>query len=65
MLTAEQVATALGCRPVTVRSLARKHNIGGRFGKAWAFTEQDVERMRNLDHVGGQPAHRRRLEKSA
>ncbi len=52
LLTCADVGAELGKSPVTIRALARKHNIGIRIGRDWIFTCADMERFRELPGPG-------------
>jgi len=39
-------------QPVTVRYLARMHQIGVRWSRDWLFSEADLEKMAGLPRVG-------------
>jgi hypothetical protein len=41
-----------GKKPVTVRQLAKTHNIGTRVGRDWVFTEADIERLKAIPKPG-------------
>ncbi len=42
----------IGKRPVTVRAMALKNNIGQRIGRDWIFTDADIDRLKALPGPG-------------
>ena len=54
LMTAEAVATELGISRQRVWALARSRELGWQVGRAWVFTPQDVDAMR--DRAPGRPA---------
>jgi hypothetical protein len=52
LYTAAEVAERTGRSPVTVRQLARTHNIGRRLGRDWVFTAADIEALTTLPKPG-------------
>ena len=47
--TTEQVAARLGVHPGHVRRMATKLSIGQHYGRAWLFSDEDLERLRQRD----------------
>ena len=50
LYTANEVAEMLGCHVYSVRRAASKHGIGRKIGWAWAFSAQDLARLRKVIH---------------
>jgi hypothetical protein len=60
LLTAADVAAALGLTPSRVRALARSRGVGRRVGRDWLFGASDLERLRERTPgrpVGWRKAH--------
>ena len=47
--TTEKVADELGLHPGHVRRMAHKLGIGTHYGRAWLFSDEDLERLRQRD----------------
>jgi len=45
MLTAQEVGARMGIAEASVRRLAAKRGVGQKHGKAWAFSEEDVQAL--------------------
>lgn len=50
LYTSEEAAERLGVCGRTVRRAASKYGIGRKIGWAWAFTAQDITRLRKVIH---------------
>lgn len=48
-----EVAELLGREAITIRSLAKRKGIGTKIGPAYVFTEEDIEKLRQVDPRGG------------
>ena len=48
LLSLEEAAQQLNVTPMWVSKLSHRHGIGERFGRAWVFRPEDVERLRGL-----------------
>lgn len=55
MLTCEQAAAELGIAAGRLRAKALARGIGRKFGRAWAFTRDDLERLRESGARGPKP----------
>jgi len=55
LLSTEQVAALTGKHPVSVRRLARVHNIGRLVGNSRVYSLEDVARIKAVNPIGGHP----------
>jgi hypothetical protein len=60
-LTTKDIVARLNCDRATVRRLAKKHGIGRKFGRDWAFTAADRHRLSRILQPVGNPTFRRKL----
>ena len=50
-----EAARLTGRERVTVNRLARVYGIGIKKGRDWIFTDEDLERIRAINPLGGKP----------
>ena len=55
LYSAEGAARLTGRKPVTIRSLAHRHDLGQRLGRQLVFTQEDIDAIRRIHPLGGRP----------
>jgi hypothetical protein len=55
LYSAAEAGTLTNRSSLAVRNLARRHGFGQQAGTMWVFTDEDIDRLRAINKVGGRP----------
>ena len=51
MYNSAELAELTGRKPVTIRKLAAEYGLGQKVGRDWVFTDQDIEKIKQVPRV--------------